>query len=74
MVENSVANVTASNNTSGNNVNQSSAAAVQGSVEEKAKQVIRGVFGNGPERKQALGAEYEEIQSKVNEIYKLTGF
>ena len=74
MGENSVANVTASNNTSGNNVNQSNAAAVQGSVEEKAKQVIRGVFGNGQERKQALGAEYEEIQSKVNEIYKLTGF
>ena len=60
----------ASNDAPGNNGNQSSAIAVQGSVEEKANQVIRGVFGNGSERKQALGVEYEVIQSKVNEIYK----
>jgi cytoskeletal protein RodZ len=74
MGENSVANVKASNNASVKNGNQSNAAAFQGSVEEKANQVIRGMFGNGIERKQALGAEYEIIQSKVNEIYKLTGF
>lgn len=53
-----------------NKGSQSSAVAVQGSVEEKAKQVIRGDFGNGTDRKQALGAEYAAIQAKVNEMYK----
>lgn len=45
-----------------------------GSIEEKAKQVIIGAFGNGQDRKNALGAEYAEIQAKVNEIYKSSGF
>lgn len=40
-----------------------------GSIEEKARQVIRGDFGNGLDRKNALGSEYNAIQSKVNEIY-----
>jgi hypothetical protein len=39
------------------------------SLEEKAKQVILGKFGNGTNRKRALGKEYSEIQAKVNEIY-----
>lgn len=38
-------------------------------IEEKARQVIRGDFGNGMDRKNALGSEYNSIQSKVNEIY-----
>jgi cytoskeletal protein RodZ len=42
----------------------------QGSLEEKAKRVIRGDFGNGIDRKQALGSEYNEIQQKVNEMYR----
>lgn len=42
----------------------------QGTIDEKAKQAIRGDFGNGAERKQALGSEYEAIQKKVNEIYR----
>ena len=42
---------------------QSSPVAVSGSVEDKAKQVIRGNFGNGSDRKQALGAEYELIKA-----------
>lgn len=42
----------------------------QGTIEEKAKRVIRGDFGNGTERKQALGSEYNLIQSKVNEMYR----
>lgn len=53
-----------------NKGSQSSAVAVQGSVEEKARQVIRGDFGNGTDRKQTLGAEYELIQGKVNEMYR----
>ena len=39
-------------------------------VEAKAKQVIRGDFGNGSVRKQKLGAEYTSIQNKVNEMYR----
>lgn len=38
-------------------------------VEEKAKLVIRGDFGNGEERKMKLGSEYSVIQNKVNEMY-----
>lgn len=40
------------------------------SIEQKAKDVIRGNYGNGADRKQALGSEYEAIQSKVNEMYR----
>lgn len=39
-----------------------------GDVEEDAKAVIRGEFGNGADRRAALGNRYNEIQSKVNEI------
>jgi FtsZ-interacting cell division protein ZipA len=42
----------------------------QGTLEEKARRVIRGDFGNGADRKKALGSEYREIQSKVNEMYR----
>lgn len=38
-------------------------------IEEKAKLVIRGDFGNGEERKNKLGSEYSVIQNKVNEMY-----
>lgn len=43
----------------------------QETIEEKAKQVIRGNFGNGAARKQALGGEYDTIQRRVNEMYGL---
>lgn len=39
-------------------------------VVENAKRVIRGDFGNGQERKDKLGSAYNEIQSKVNEMYR----
>ncbi len=69
------ANVTkdaASNDNSKSNGNpiQSGTVSVQGSLEEKVKQVIRGDFGNGLERKRALGDEYAVIQAKVNELYR----
>ncbi len=41
-----------------------------GSLEEKALQVIRGDFGNGTERREKLGDQYDEIQTKVNEMYR----
>lgn len=37
-------------------------------VENLAKEVIRGNFGNGQERKDLLGKNYESIQQRVNEI------
>lgn len=43
---------------------------VSGDVEENARRVIRGDFGNGQERKDKLGSSYSEIQDKVNEIYR----
>lgn len=43
---------------------------LQGTIEEKARQVISGAFGNGADRKNALGSEYAAIQAKVNEIYR----
>ena len=39
-------------------------------VENLAKEVIRGNFGNGQERKDLLGENYEEIQKRVNELMK----
>ena len=42
----------------------------QETLEEKARRVIRGDFGNGAKRKRALGSEYDAIQQKVNEMYR----
>lgn len=39
-------------------------------VEKLAKEVISGNFGNGQERKDLLGENYEEIQKRVNELMK----
>lgn len=41
-----------------------------GAIEEEAKEVIRGKYGNGDVRKRNLGDRYAEIQSKVNEMYR----
>lgn len=49
---------------------QKSTVAIYGTVEEKARQVIRGNYGNGQVRKDKLGAEYRTIQDKVNEMYR----
>lgn len=38
------------------------------SIEELAKEVIAGKYGNGEERKQKLGNLYNEVQKRVNEI------
>ena len=38
------------------------------SIEELAKEVIAGKYGNGEERKQNLGSLYNEVQNRVNEI------
>lgn len=39
-------------------------------VENLAKEVIRGNFGNGQQRKDLLGENYAEVQKRVNELMK----
>lgn len=41
---------------------------VEKSVDELAQEVIAGKYGNGENRKKALGNRYDEVQAKVNEI------
>jgi len=43
---------------------------LQGTLDKKARRVIRGDFGNGKVRKQKLGREYKVIQRRVNEMYR----
>lgn len=37
-------------------------------IEREAREVIQGDYGNNPERKEALGADYAAVQERVNEI------
>lgn len=39
-------------------------------IEKLARDVIKGVYGQGEERKKALGVNYEAVQKRVNEILK----
>lgn len=41
---------------------------VEKTVDELAQEVIAGKYGNGDDRKQALGSRYKEVQARVNEI------
>ena len=43
-------------------------AAPDGSVEDLARAVIRGDYGNGAARRAALGGLYDAVQDRVNEI------
>lgn len=45
---------------------------LSGTDEQLAREVIAGKFGHGEDRKRALGARYEEVQAKVNELLKQT--
>ena len=61
------------NPSTGGTVSQTNAtptANATGAVEEEAREVIRGKYGNGAVRKRNLGDRYAEIQSKVNEMYR----
>lgn len=40
------------------------------SVEQLAKEVIQGKWGNGQEREERLGALYDDVQKEVNRIYR----
>jgi hypothetical protein len=61
---------TSNKNQSVTSTSVQSAVTPVGTIDEKVNQVMRGVFGNGSERKRALGEEYLVIQSKVNELYQ----
>ena len=41
---------------------------VSGDVDALARAVIRGDYGNGPTRRANLGARYDEVQARVNQI------
>lgn len=45
-----------------------SVAAVAGSIDEMARAVIAGRYGNGDARRAALGDKYETVQKRVNEL------
>lgn len=49
---------------------RSSSTTIQGTVEELALQVIRGDYGNNPVRRKKLGDRYQEIQDRVNQMYR----
>lgn len=57
-----------------NNADGESSGAAQSTDEDEfdidaaARDVIRGNYGNGLERKQALGDDYEKVQRRVNEM------
>jgi hypothetical protein len=72
IIDTAQSSLLASNQSSSTNKisNSSTSVSFFGSLENKAKQVISGEFGNGSDRKQALGAEYDAIQAKVNEMYR----
>lgn len=42
-------------------------------IDVVARDVIRGLFGNGADRKMALGDAYQKIQDRVNEILRSSG-
>ena len=46
------------------------AQAPKGSVEQIAREVMRGVYGNGQVRKDQLGSRYAKVQRRVNQIYR----
>lgn len=39
-------------------------------IEQKARDVWRGIYGNNPDRRRNLGSDYEAVQKLVNEMYK----
>lgn len=41
-----------------------------GSIDEQARQVIKGAYGNNPVRRHKLGADYHAIQKRVNELMR----
>lgn len=53
----------------GTTFTQSASSASDSSIEQKARDVWRGVYGNNPDRRKNLGSDYEAVQKLVNEMY-----
>ena len=64
-----VGSVTESGNDNGNNT-IAGVVAVSEDVVKEAVSVIRGNYGNNPDRRRRLGDRYQDIQNKVNEMYR----
>ncbi len=47
---------------------QAVSSASSSSIEQKAKDVWKGVYGNNPDRRKNLGSDYEEVQKLVNKM------
>jgi hypothetical protein len=47
---------------------------VSDDVEKEAQKVIRGDYGNMPQRKELLGYKYQQIQDRVNQLKKEGAF
>lgn len=42
----------------------------QKTTDELVQEVLEGKYGNGEDRKKALGSRYEEVQNRINELLK----
>ena len=52
----------------GGSLSSSNVKPVEKSIDDLAREVIAGKYGNGEDRKNALGSRYDEVQARVNEI------
>lgn len=51
-------------------VSETSNQGLSSKIDRIARDVIKGKYGNGQERKYKLGSLYTPVQARVNEIYK----
>lgn len=47
---------------------------ISDNIEQEALSVIRGDYGNVPERRERLGSKYQEIQNRVNQLKRKGAF
>lgn len=47
---------------------------ISDNIEQEALNVIRGDYGNVPERRERLGSKYQEIQNRVNQLKREGAF
>ena len=41
------------------------------SIDEYVRETLNGIYGNGEERRKALGNKYDEVQNRINELYNI---
>ena len=69
--ENSNTSTSDDSQVSDKTVSTTNSSSSEKAIEEKAKEVWDGVYGNGTERKNKLGSEYKAVQKRVNEMYRI---